>query len=349
MESNSIGRKIAKLRKENNLTQKQLADLIHVTDKAVSRWESGIGNPEISLLPEIANVFDVSVDFLLSSSIEEYEEPKIKNNKYKYIFLWSTILIEFLIIVCLGIGLILTSCHKQKNTTEITRTPYITDVSILLDKNDRASSIGYELLSNKTYYCNLYTDGNASVADFNISSSISEILFGEIQYSYDNIFYTYFYVGDYNGVFTISFNCGQSTFTKTLNAFYGDISTNAFVDTNLSNNFDAIPFIAEDKSSFDSYIENNPFLKPFVCNLENDFSINIVFFSYILISPSNQKFFYNSSFVFNSKLYIDFYAKMIYGDPQFDSSGVHLSIIQLGREYLSYIPFNIHFSVVEGL
>lgn len=63
-----IGGKIAKLRKERGFTQKDLADFLGVTDKAVSRWESGVGNPDISLLPKIAKLLGTSTDYLLSAS-----------------------------------------------------------------------------------------------------------------------------------------------------------------------------------------------------------------------------------------------------------------------------------------
>ncbi|MDE5964967.1 MAG: helix-turn-helix domain-containing protein, partial [Eubacterium sp.] len=47
---NKTGSFIAQLRKEHNLTQKELAEKINVTDKAISRWETGKGLPEVSLL-----------------------------------------------------------------------------------------------------------------------------------------------------------------------------------------------------------------------------------------------------------------------------------------------------------
>ena len=60
------GKIIAELRKKKGLTQKQLAAVLGVTDKAVSRWENGNGLPDVSLLPKIAAAFDVTVDELLT-------------------------------------------------------------------------------------------------------------------------------------------------------------------------------------------------------------------------------------------------------------------------------------------
>ena len=66
MDAKSIGLLIAKLRKNSGLTQSQLAKKLHISDKAVSRWESGIGYPEITQFPELAKVFGVTVDYLLT-------------------------------------------------------------------------------------------------------------------------------------------------------------------------------------------------------------------------------------------------------------------------------------------
>ena len=64
MNSVSLGCTIAKLRKKNNMTQLQLAEKLHISDKAVSKWENGAGYPEISMIPTLAEVFGVSIDYL---------------------------------------------------------------------------------------------------------------------------------------------------------------------------------------------------------------------------------------------------------------------------------------------
>lgn len=62
----SLGAFIAKLRKEKGLTQKQLAEILGVSDKTVSHWEREESSPDISLLKEIATVFGITTDELLS-------------------------------------------------------------------------------------------------------------------------------------------------------------------------------------------------------------------------------------------------------------------------------------------
>ncbi|MBQ1307980.1 MAG: helix-turn-helix transcriptional regulator [Erysipelotrichaceae bacterium] len=65
MNSEKTGKFISELRKEKDLTQLQLSDLLHVSDKAVSRWETGKGFPDIGSLENIADALDVSVAELL--------------------------------------------------------------------------------------------------------------------------------------------------------------------------------------------------------------------------------------------------------------------------------------------
>jgi transcriptional regulator with XRE-family HTH domain len=78
---NNIGTLIAQIRKEKNLTQKQLAEKLNVTDKAISRWETNRGYPEVSLLIPLAQVLDVSVNELLSGKRISREEMIDNSNE----------------------------------------------------------------------------------------------------------------------------------------------------------------------------------------------------------------------------------------------------------------------------
>lgn len=61
-----IGKKITNLRKANNMTQMELADKLDISFQAVSNWERGNTMPDISKLPELAEIFHISVDTLLN-------------------------------------------------------------------------------------------------------------------------------------------------------------------------------------------------------------------------------------------------------------------------------------------
>ena len=64
------------MRKEKNLTQKELAQSLDVTDKAISKWERGLSCPDISLLIPLAKVLDVSTSELLNGERKEGEQPE---------------------------------------------------------------------------------------------------------------------------------------------------------------------------------------------------------------------------------------------------------------------------------
>jgi len=71
--AHSIGKTIAELRKSKGWTQVQLAEKLNVTDKAVSKWESEAGSPEISQLPVMADIFGVSTDYIITGKNVEPE------------------------------------------------------------------------------------------------------------------------------------------------------------------------------------------------------------------------------------------------------------------------------------
>lgn len=77
MDAKVTGCFIAQLRKELGLTQKELAEKLEVTDKAISRWETGKGLPDTSLLKPLAEIFGVSVGELLSG--KRMDDSQIKN------------------------------------------------------------------------------------------------------------------------------------------------------------------------------------------------------------------------------------------------------------------------------
>ena len=65
MEAKTIGKLFTALRKANGMTQKDLAEKLNVSDKTISRWERDEGAPDLSLIPVIAEIFDVTCDELL--------------------------------------------------------------------------------------------------------------------------------------------------------------------------------------------------------------------------------------------------------------------------------------------
>lgn len=94
MDQERIGKLIKELRKNNNLTQKDLADSLGVTYQAVSKWENGKNIPDISILKELSNKYNIDINDLL-------EGNNIKKKKNKLLLIIPIIVIIILIGVLL--------------------------------------------------------------------------------------------------------------------------------------------------------------------------------------------------------------------------------------------------------
>lgn len=70
MNNIKIGNLIYTLRKEKQLTQLQLAERMNISDKTVSKWERGLGCPDISLLPDLSKILEVNLEELLSGKLD---------------------------------------------------------------------------------------------------------------------------------------------------------------------------------------------------------------------------------------------------------------------------------------
>ncbi len=76
MQKKTLGMMIASLRKENGMTQLDLAGKMGVTDKAVSNWERDLSRPDIDTIPRLAEVFGISVDELMQTGAEDKSVAK---------------------------------------------------------------------------------------------------------------------------------------------------------------------------------------------------------------------------------------------------------------------------------
>lgn len=108
MSRNSIGQFIAALRKANGMTQQELADRLNVSNKAVSRWERDECAPDISLIPPLAEIFDVTCDELLKgeritdASPQEKKEPKVQKQVKSLI---NRTLSGFKTLICISLAI----------------------------------------------------------------------------------------------------------------------------------------------------------------------------------------------------------------------------------------------------
>ena len=80
MEQEKIAKLIKKIRKDYNLTQKELADKYNVTYQAVSKWENGLNLPDISLLKQMSKDFNISMDDIVEGNYKQKDDDK-RNKK----------------------------------------------------------------------------------------------------------------------------------------------------------------------------------------------------------------------------------------------------------------------------
>lgn len=84
MDQTKTGGLIRALRTQKGLTQKALAEAIGVGDKAVSKWERGLGCPDVSLLPELSRVLGVGLETLLSGSLDANDQERGNMKKLNF-------------------------------------------------------------------------------------------------------------------------------------------------------------------------------------------------------------------------------------------------------------------------
>ena len=175
MDQEKIGKFIKKLRKDNNLTQDELAKKLGVTYQAVSKWENGKSIPDIAILKTISELFNVNIDELLEGSVKD------KKRLNKKIFIPITVLG-----ICLIGILVFFVVHKETYEFKVLETDSNDfDVSgVLAFSPDKSSiyisSIDYNNGDDDTEYkslsCNLYdVNGDAKTKISSCDSDNSDV------------------------------------------------------------------------------------------------------------------------------------------------------------------------------
>ena len=92
MDCVKIGKLIAKLRKEKNLTQRNVADALGIQNKTVSKWECGLGCPDLSLWPELSAILGVDMKQMMEGEITSNNPDSGNIDKVRFLclsFLWQ--------------------------------------------------------------------------------------------------------------------------------------------------------------------------------------------------------------------------------------------------------------------
>ena len=212
MDNNKIGKFIASLRKEKNLTQQELGDKLFVTDKAVSKWERGLSLPDISLLNKLAEILDVEViDIIegkkgatkkinIEEEIEKIKDELKKQNKKRTKKIILCIIVLIFIIMYLIFRNIYFGCEiKKLNYSHTNRNINIgvPKTSFMAKNNDRSYSfknlrnsnivenevkkylktLKYSICNNTIYYYD--ESDNFSIINYSVKN---HILYSTISY-----------------------------------------------------------------------------------------------------------------------------------------------------------------------
>lgn len=218
MNQEKIGRLIAKMRKQKDLTQRQLGEMVGVGFRAVSKWERGLSMPDISIINELSEILGISSDELLNgeliskddnqaiSTSDKDSKPLKKNNK-KLLLL----IIPILIIITI-IGMIIIRSNNQKPTEYIIKSlnpnEYLVDGTLTIEGDDLVVKINKIQFQNynfshtivKNYKYDLILDNNL-IFSFNSDNE------------YNNLNNT-LSIKDFSKKFTIYY---KSVYTKKIN------------------------------------------------------------------------------------------------------------------------------------
>ena len=84
MDCSKVGALLYRLRKEKSMTQKQVADHLNISDKTISKWERGLGCPDINLLGELSGLFEINIEKILDGHLEsnDMEAGNLKRIKF---------------------------------------------------------------------------------------------------------------------------------------------------------------------------------------------------------------------------------------------------------------------------
>lgn len=286
MEKNKIGKFLVQLRKEQNLTQYDIADQIPISREAVSKWERGITKPNKSSLERLSEIFDISVEeILIGKRLSKNKKEEIKKLTLELygskLFLKKVVIALFLFLVLIIILFLLYYFLSNYNSIKVytinnsSNNTVINDGILVLTKDNIYFSIS-NVQAKKTirmialYYIDdknkelIYSTEDCYINLYDFYGYNSYFDYNKMDYIIDNLYLDISY--DDNEIETIKLNFIED-FAN--NKIYNDKEKN-IVDNKLSDsNFSAEKiksvfklidnvYIYEDKKNnlFFSYIED---------------------------------------------------------------------------------------------
>ena len=157
----NLGEKIKKLRTEKNLTQEDFADKLYVTRTAVSKWETNNGYPSIDILKSIANLFNITIDELLSdediNNKKNLDKTKFKTHNIISLIGFSISLVSIICLIFIKNKLLL-GCLTATSILGACLYLTFTELALTYYKDKK--------ISNKQQYFNSFREISAGILLF---------------------------------------------------------------------------------------------------------------------------------------------------------------------------------------
>lgn len=162
-----VGQNIKKLRKEKGFTQSEIAQIMNISDKTVSKWECGLGCPDVNLLGELAQILSCNIDNLIVGEIENSPQNSgnLKNLKFYICKKCGNIITSFckMEVNCCGRNIDFSEPKKaeenEKLNLELIENELFVSSDRIMTKNNFVMFVAY-LVSDKVLISKQYPEWN---------------------------------------------------------------------------------------------------------------------------------------------------------------------------------------------
>lgn len=150
--------KIRELRLSKNLTQQQLADELHVTKQAISKWEKGKSVPDVGSIQLISSYFGVSADYLINDGVKEANpettalSPKRLNKLNAVLICVLAFMLAVIVALSVAVG-ILANKNKPRDTVEVNgfEITYLSDETYSIDKTNKTITLKFNVYNTTDF------------------------------------------------------------------------------------------------------------------------------------------------------------------------------------------------------
>lgn len=177
MDCSKVGNVIAKLRKDKKLKQREVAELMNLSDKTISKWERGLGCPDVSLLKQLSNILGTNIETILDGKISESKtkNDNMKNLKFYFCPKCSNVITSFddMSVFCCGKKLECKTPIKaddnQKLKVTLCDNEYMIESDCPMTKENYIPFVAY-MTVDKLTLVKLYPEWSLSFNIFNYGS-----------------------------------------------------------------------------------------------------------------------------------------------------------------------------------